>query len=358
VILLAYGKSVEHENHNGWSDPMSQEAQAEYFKKAIGTIKESGIAGSFIEGFADWRGDRPLMAIGSGDLYVYPVGLLNYSREKRSSFEMVKLLYNGEKTNALPIGRYRASFPVAHIAWGFAIIFVLAYLYHYNRRFNETFKRALIRSYNFYADLRDVHAVSIPQTLILAASVSVTLGVIISGILYRYRTDTLADHFLTMLVVWDGLKEKLISATWQPFPGIVAFSVVLLAMYPVVAVLIRLFAFLVRRRVSWYHAFAVAVWGSLPIVLLSPVAMALFKLLQSDLNVIPAFALVAVFLTWSLLRILKGVSVIYDISRLKAYTGGILLVLVIFGAVFVYYETTFALSAYIEFFFHIRRSLS
>ncbi len=358
VVLLGYGKSVEPENHNGWSDPMSQEAQAEFFKKAIATIRESGIAGSFIDGFADWRGDRPLMAIGSGDRYVYPVGLLSYSREKRSSFDMVKLLYNGEKTNALPIGRYRASFPVAHIAWGFAVIFVIAYLYHYNRRFNETFRRALIRSYNFFADLRDVHTVSIPQTLVLAASVSVTLGVIISGILYRYRTDTLADHLLTMLIVWDGLKEKLILATWHPFPGILMFSLVLLASYPVVALLIRLFALLVKRKVFWYHAFAVAVWGSLPIVLLSPVAMALFKLLQSDLNVIPAFALIAVFLIWSLLRILKGISVIYDISRLKAYAGGILLVLVILGGVFVYYETTFALSAYFEFFFHIGRSLS
>ncbi len=194
--------------------------------------------------------------------------------------------------------------------------------------------------------------------MVLAASVSVTLGVIISGILYRYRTDTLADHLLTMLVVWDGLKEKLILATWHPFPGILMFSLVLLASYPVVALLIRLFALLVKRKVFWYHAFAVAVWGSLPIVLLSPVAMALFKLLQSDLNVIPAFALIAVFLIWSLLRILKGISVIYDISRLKAYAGGILLVLVFLGGVFVYYETTFALSAYFEFFFHIGRSLS
>ena len=358
VVLLSYGKSVEPENRNGWSDPMSQEAQAEYFRKAIQAIKEAGIAGSFIDAFADWRGDRPLMAIGTGDRYVYPVGLLSASREKRASFDMVRLLYNGEKTNALPIGRYRASFPVAHIAWGFAVIFVIAYLYHYNRRFNETFKRALIRSYNFYADLRDVHTVSIPQTLALAAGVSVTMAVIISGVLYRYRTDVLADQLLTMFVVWDGLKEKLIGATWHPFAGIFVFSVVLLAWYPLVAFLIRVFAFFVKRRVLWYHAFAVAVWGSLPIVLLSPVAMAFFKLIQTDFNVIPAFSLVAAFLIWSLLRILKGVSVIYDVSRLKAYTGGILLVLVILGGVFVYYETTFALSAYIEFFIHIGRSIS
>ena len=358
VVLLSYGKSVEPENRNGWSDPMSQEAQAEFFKKAIGAIKETGIAGSFINAFADWKGDRPLMAISTGDRYLYPVGLLSYAREKRASFEMVKLLYNGEKTTALPIGRYRASFPIAHIVWGFAVIFVIAYLYHYNRRFNESFKRSLIRSYNFYADLRDVHTVSIPQTFVLAGAVAVTLGVIISGILYRFRSDMLPDYLLTTILVSDGLKEKLIGATWHPFAGILAFSVALLAFYPIAALFIRLFSLLVKRRVLWYHAFAVAVWGSLPIVLLSPVAMALFKLLQSDVYVIPAFIVVGFFIVWSFLRILKGVSVIYDVSRIKAYSGGLLFVLVLLGGAFIYYESTYALTAYIEFFFHIGRSLS
>ena len=358
VVILSYGKDVEPENRNGWSDPMSQEAQAEYFKKSYALIKGADIAGSFIDAFADWKGDRPMMAISAGDRYISPVGLLSRAREKRAAFEMVKLLYNGEKTNALPIGRYRASFPIAHIVWGFIVIFVVAYLYHYNRRFNETFKRALVRSYNFYADLRDVRTVSIPQTIILAATVSVTLGVILSGILYRYRTDALADYILTSIVVWDGLKEKLISATWHPFEGILAFSAVFLVWYPLVALLIKAFSPLVKRRVYWYHAFAVAVWGSLPIVLLSPLGMALFKLLQSDFYVLPAFILVGAFLIWSFLRTLKGVSVIYDISRLKAYAGGALVALVVLGGLFIYYESAYALTAYVEFFFHLGRSLS
>jgi hypothetical protein len=358
VVLLGYGKDLEPDNRNGWSDPMSQEAQAEFFKKAYALIKEAKIAGSFIDGFADWRGDRPLMSIGAGDRYVYPVGLLSYAREKRASFDMVKLLYNGEKTNALPIGRYRATFPFAHIAWGFVIIFVVAYLYHYNRRFNETFKRALIRSYNFYADLRDVRTVSIPQTFILAASVAATLGVMMSGILYRYRSDMLADYFVTMFVVSDRLKEYMISSTWHPFEGILVFSLVFLLWYPIVATIIKLLSLLVKRRVYWYHSFAIAVWSSLPIVLLSPLAMALFKLLQSDIYVVPAFVLIAAFVLWSFFRTLKGVSVIYDVSPLKAYVGGILVVLIVLGGLFIYYETSYALTAYIEYFIHIGRSLS
>jgi hypothetical protein len=358
VVLIGYGKDVEPDNRNGWSDPMSQEAQAEFLRKAYAIIKDAKIAGSFIDGFSDWKGDRPLMTIGSGDRYVYPIGLLSYAREKRAAFDMVKLLYNAEKTNALPIGRYRATFPFAHIVWGFAVIFVLAYLYHYNRRFNETFKRALIRSYNFFADLRDVRSVSIPQTLVLASAVATTLGVILSGVLYRFRTDILADYFVTILVVSDRLKEYVISATWHPFAGILVFSVGFLLWYPVVAAVIKLLSLLVKRRVYWYHAFAVAVWGSLPIVLLSPVAMALFKLLQSDLYVIPAFLLIGVFVLWSFFRILKGVSVIYDVSPLKAYAGGILVVLLLFGSAYLYFESTYALTAYIEYFIHIGRSLS
>ena len=337
---------------------MSQEAQAEYFKKAYAIIKDAKIAGSFIDGFADWRSDRPLMSVGVGDRYVYPQGLLSYAREKRSSFDMVKLLYNGEKLTALPIGRYRATFPFAHIAWGFAIIFVVAYLYHYNRRFNETFKRALVRSYNFYADLRDVHTVSIPQTLILAAAVAATMGVMLSGILYRFRTDLPADYFITTFVVWDRLKEYMISATWHPFEGILVFSLGFLLWYPMVAALIKLLSLLVKRRVYWYHSFAIAVWGSLPIVLLSPLAMALFKLLQSDFYVLPAFLLIGFFVLWSFVRMLKGVSVIYDVSPLKAYGGGILVVLLLLGGIFIYYETTYALTANIEYLIHIGRSLS
>lgn len=357
VLVLGYGKGVEQNNRNGWSDPLSQEAQAKFFERFYAAIKEAKIAGSFIESFADWRGDRPILTVETGNRYVHPVGLVSSSREKRASYETVRALYNGEKITALPIGRYRASFPVAHILWGFAVIFVVAYLYHYNRRFNESFRRALIRPFNFYSDLRDVRAVSIPQTIILALTVAVTLGVILSGILYRYRADFFADYMLTQVLVWDSIKERFISATWKPFEGIAAFSILFLACYPITAVLIKLFSFLVKSRVFWYHAFAVAVWGSLPIVLLSPLGMALFKLLQSDLYAIPTFVLIIGFLLWSFFRVLKGISVIYDITPTKAYAGGILLALIGGGGVFIYYESAYAITAYVELAYHLARSL-
>ncbi|MBI3578561.1 MAG: hypothetical protein HY089_04020, partial [Ignavibacteriales bacterium] len=358
VVILRYGKEVESNNRNGWADPMSQEAQAQFFKQYYAVIKDANIAGSCISSFADWRGDRPIMTMNNGEQYIHPTGLVSFSREKRVAYDLVKSLYNGEKLTALAIGRYRASFPFAHIVWGFVVIFVVAYLYHYNRRFNETFMRSLIRPYNFFADLRDVRSVSVPQTIILAGAVSVTLALLLSGILYHYRMNTFADYVVTQIVVSDAIKEQVIAATWSPFSGILVFSLMFLAGYLIIASCVKLFSVLVKRRIYWYHAFAIAVWGTLPIVLLSPVGMALFKLLESQFYIIPVFTVIIAFHLWVFIRILKGISVLYDVSPMKAYSGGIVFVALVLGGVFVYYESVYALTAYVEFIFHIARSLN
>jgi hypothetical protein len=357
VLVLRYGKEIEPGNRNGYSDPMSQESQGKFFEKFYGAIKEANIAGSFISAFADWRGDRPIMTVNSGEPYLYPMGVVNAAREKREAYDIVKSLYNNEKLTSLPIGRFRSSFPFAHIAYGFFIIFVVAYVYHYNRRFNETFKRSLIRPYNFFADLRDVRSVSIPQTILLAVAVAMTLGLILSGILYHYRTNIFADYVLTQIVVGDGVKEWLIDAAWNPFKGMAAFTFVLLFWYPLTALCIKLFSMLVKRRINWYHAFAVAVWGTLPLVMLSPLGMAVFKLFQTRMYVLPVLLLIGLFLAWSLARVLKGVAVIYDIAPFKAYVGGVTLLVVLFLGVALYYESVHAITAYLEFIVHIARSL-
>ncbi|MBI4418888.1 MAG: hypothetical protein HY563_08925, partial [Ignavibacteriales bacterium] len=143
VIVLRYGKPVQSGNRNGYSDPMSEEAHARFYLQAYTAVRESGIAGSFIQALADWRGDRPILTVDQADPYLHPVGLLTYDREKRLAHDVVKTLFAGQKVAALPIGKYRSTFPVWHVVAGFIVIFAVAYQYHYNRRFNESFKRSL-----------------------------------------------------------------------------------------------------------------------------------------------------------------------------------------------------------------------
>ena len=357
VIVISYGKEVEHANRNGWSDPMSQEAQARFFLQYYGVIKEVGVAGSFISSFADWKGDRPILTMRSSDPYIHPVGLMSYAREKRFAYDQVKVLYGEEKTSAIPVGQHRSSFPVAHIVAGLFVIIVGGYQYAYNRRFGEAVRRAFLRSYNFYADLRDSRAASVLHTLTLGGLISLTLGVMTSSILYHYRSDKLFDYLLTYFIVWDSVKELLVFATWNPLQGILGLTAVFFLGMWTFALLVRLCAVLVRTRVRWFHAYSVPVWGALPIIFLSPVAMSLFKVMENPMYVIPSLVLIAIFLLWAAVRIFAGISVIYDISPAKSYIGGIVVGAVVLGAVYFYYDSAFAIGSYLRFAMNVTRSL-
>ena len=67
LVVLSYGKEVEQNNRNGYSDPMSQEAQARFFIQYYAALKEANTAGSFVSALTDWRGDRPLLNFRFGD---------------------------------------------------------------------------------------------------------------------------------------------------------------------------------------------------------------------------------------------------------------------------------------------------
>lgn len=353
VVILRYGKMVESKNHNGYSDPMSEEAQARYFLQHYGVVREANVAGSFVYTYNDWRGDRPILTVNADDPYVMPVGLVSRQREKRHAYDVVKTLFAGQKVAAMPIGKHRSSFPVVHIVAGFFVIFVVAYQYHYNRRFNESLKRSMLRSYNFFADLRDVRTVSVFHTLLLSLMISLTLAVVLSALLVHYRTSMLADSVITQLVVSDVAKEYLIRATWNPLEGIGALTLLFLLLSAGAGLIVRISSLFVKSRIQYVHSYTVVVWASAPLIVLSPLGMSLFKILQTSFYVIPVFGILTLFVVWVFLRILKGVSVILDLSSFKTYVAGTLLAAALVVSVIVYYDSEFSFTAYMQFLYHI-----
>jgi hypothetical protein len=354
---LNYSKEVDHNDTQGWYDPLSQQAQARFFLQYYAAIRDVGIAGSFISSFADWRGDRPILSVNVQDPYVYPVGLVSEYREKRLAFDMVRAQYGDEKTAALPPGSQKTAFPVAPVVSGLFVILVLGYEYAYNRRFAEAIKRALMRSYNFYSDLRDFRAISLLQTVMLSVLVSITLAVIFSSILYHYRADRLFDFLLTYFVVSDSLKEIAIRATWNPMEGILFFSFGFFLLSLVVSLIVKVCSFMVRSKVRWYHAYGVSVWSAMPVVFLSPLAMSLFKIMENPLYIILSMAVILVVFLWTLTRIISGIAIVYDIRPLNAFIGSIFVLGILVGGIALYYESVYAISSSLKYAYDISRSL-
>lgn len=298
------------------------------------------------------------MGFDQNDRYLHPIGLVGLNRDKRLAYDAMKALFSGQKTIALQIGTHKSSFPIAHIISGFLVIFVIAYFYHYNRRYNETFKRALSRSRNFFSDLRDVRTVSPLHTLITAASIALTMAVVLSGLLYHFRKSFIADYVITQFCFSDGVKERLIHAAWHPFEGIAIFGTLFLILSVLLTLIIKVLSRISSTKIFFSQAFTAIVWGALPLVFLSPVGMSLIKVISNPAYVLPLLTLVFAMLLWTAVRILKGISVIFDVRPFKLYAvvlfAGSLLVV----SVFFYLDAHFAVGANYELLIHVLRELS
>jgi hypothetical protein len=168
-------------------------------------------------------------------------------------------------------------------------------------------------------------------------------------VMFHYRADRFADYLLTLVFISDPAKIRFIQATWHPWVGIAAISGLFFLLGIILALAIRVFAVFIRARVSLLHAYSVSVWSAAPVIFLSPLAMSLFKILENSTYVIPSLAIISIFIFWTFLRILKGISVVYDLSRAKTYTVGILMCVLLAGGLFFYYESVYALSTYVKF---------
>jgi len=349
VIVGRYGKNIELDNRNGYSDPMSQESQARFLFQRYDLIKEANVAGSFVWSFNDWRGDRPMLTVKSDVPDLYSHGIVEFDREKKEAYDVVRSMFLGEKIAALPIGNHSVASPIAYVLLGLVLLILFFWLLNTDRRFRESVFRALRRPYNFFADIRDQRILSNFHTAILSAIVAVTFAIVVSSIAYHFRSSLVLDYILTMLVTSDSLKGAIIELIWHPLECIAYCGLACFAWMFVVTVLVQLFSFFVRTKVYLFHSYSVAVWSTLPMVIFIPLGMILYRVMESDVYVLPVLVIFGFVMLWILFRTLKGISIIYDSSPFKIYAIGIVAIAAIGMIWYGYFDYAHATTAYIRF---------
>ncbi|MBI5476546.1 MAG: hypothetical protein HY964_07390 [Ignavibacteriales bacterium] len=354
VIVSRYGVDVEPGNHNGYSDLNSLEAQARYAMLFFNMMKEVKIAGSVLWSYSDWRTDRPSLVTRAADPYLVSMGVVGFDREKRPVFDVVRALFNDEKVQALPVGNYSSNTPIIYVISGFLMLILFAFMYNANRRFRDGINRSLFRTYNFFADVRDQRIISNFHSFIILIVISITCATVLSSIVTHYRSNILFDNLLSQFLP-DGLKESAILLIWNPAKFILIFSGIIILKLVLIAFVIKLFSMLIKTRVMFYHAFSVSIWSTLPYIILIPIGMILFRLMETEFYILPVFIILGIITLWVSIRLLKGISIIYDVYPGKVYTIGIFLVLLICVVVYGYLDYTQSTSLYLKYLYETMR---
>lgn len=354
IIVTQYSRDIEPGNHNGYSDPLSMESQARLVVQCFEAVGATKIAGGVFASFNDWRSDRPALSTHSHDPYLHSMGLVAYDREKRTSFDIARTVFNGEKVQALPVGNFSSSAPIIYVLAGIFALISFFFLYNSNRHFRESVNRSIFRTYNFFADVRDERILSYGHTIFLAVIVSVTWATILSSLCSHYRDNVVFDNVLSQFLS-DGPKEWLVRLVWSPVKFIMVASGGIFFGLCSLSLLVRILSITARARVYFYHCFSITMWSMLPFVIFIPVAMVLYRLsMETDTYLMPVGVLVGLVSLWVFMRLLKGISIVYDVFPLKVYATGLLLVIVATAALYSYIDYSQSTSLYLK---HVVQSM-
>ncbi len=352
VVVAWFGAEVQERNRRGSNDPYSQESQARYYLQRFDILKAVNYDGGILSSFNDWNSARASLTVHTGDPWLESMGLVNGDRVKRLAFDAVRAAMHGEKFAALPLGSYSNRAPIIYVLSGFAFLVGIVYLYNRNRRFRENLNRSLLSGYNFFADIRDQHGVAMTHTFLLGLGTAAGVGLMVSSLAFHFRESLVADRALSILLLVDSLKAAVVRVIWDPLLaiGLVAAGVFLLLFLMTGGILMLRMFF--RQRVSASQALTVAFWSSAPLLLFIPFGMIAYRVMDSAIYVLPFSVFFVVMFLWAGMRLVKGLSIVFDVPPARMHLLSLLLCFGILAVTYVALYSGQALPEYARFLFH------
>lgn len=352
-VVTSFGALLSPENRNGISDPLSNEAQAVVIRDAYRSTMAAGLGGCIIWTFNDYTLERPSMLTDGHDAYERTSGLVDEWRQQRVSFAMLKSLINDEKEPLLQARDHTDQTPLVFIVTGLVLGLLLVLLINRSRRFREYLLRAIIRPYNFYADIRDQRILSTIQTSILGIVIASSVGLVVASLLYFMRTDAEIEYLLHLFIPSASMYESLRFIVWRPALAVVVCSCLVFAAFIFFAFLLRIGAMFVRGRIQMRDTFTIVVWSALPLVILLPLGVAFYQVLSGDAVSLWVPLIIGVIKAWFIIRMLRATSVVFDVPSTIVYLVGLGVVLIAVGGIAWIYIGTYDAAAFVQYYFAV-----
>jgi beta-galactosidase len=348
VFISAATYPVNAGNTDGYINKHSYEAQAKYFEDVINYSESSGLSGFYINSMFDYEGDFPSLINGYSKDNIYNIGIAGADRStNRLSYKVVSAILHNTEPVTIPIGSKKDNAPMVFIIFGLFLALIMGVLVNSGRKFREDSSRALLRPYNFYADVRDQRIMSGYHSTVLGFVISAILALLTGNILFYLRDNILFEKLLLSFGS-PGLLSTFSYLAWHPVISLLWLTLLFLIFVPLLSIIIKAASFFVRTKVFVSSVYYTTIWALLPMVLLIPVGIILFRMLSADVANIYIYTGLILFVLWSFYRLIKGIYVIFDVNPGTVYFYSILLVLVIIGGFFLYYQITNSVIDYMK----------
>jgi beta-galactosidase len=352
-VLSSVSYPVEIGNYNGYSDQRSIDAQAHFYLEIYNLVSSKQLGGIIVHTFADYSVSVPLMSTDRVHEYTATFGVVDAFRLKRIAYDVLKSRFNREKPPVLVVGNYLEEHPSAFVIMGLVIIFLFAIVYNLFRRFRENVVRSFLRPHNFFTDVRDQRMLSIFQTSMVGVLGVLSFGLLISNLMFSWKTNVFFDALLYQFFPDTWLKQLLNFAAWSPLTSSSLISIILFLVLFVYSLLLRTVAFFLKKSVLLFDAYSVSMWSVLPVIMLAPLGMILHRIMDIPFFEAISVVLLLIFVLWIISRLLKGTAVVLDVRPLYFYIGGYAIITIALGVWLYSMNQDTALFSYLRYFFNI-----
>ncbi len=339
----------------GYINPNTIEAQAKNIEDVIEFTQENNLSGVFIKSLYDYKGSNSSLFSSYNPERIYTLGILGQNRnETNPSFQVVTSFLKDQNKVRIPIGSKKEDRSLLFIIGALILSVFMGLLINSKRKFREDASRALIRPYNFFADIRDMRIISGIHTNILMIIIVLTHALLLTNLLYYLKSNFLVEKFL---IAFDSpqLLNFVSKLAWNPEAALIYFSIFSVGLIILLSLIAKFSTVFIKTRVMLSSIYFTLIWALLPLTLILPLLLLLYKVLLFEIANYFIYGFLALYFIWMLQRLLKGIYIIFDVPAVKVYLYSILLFVFIFGGTLFYYHMTestiyYLINSYKQFF--------
>jgi len=333
---------------DGYVNKFSYEAQAKFFDDVFSFNEKNNLAGFFANTMYDLRGDYRSIICGYNKENVYSIGLISEDRNQdRIAYKVLSARMKNTEKVTIPIGSDKDDAPMIFIITGLVLALLMGVLVNSGRKFREDASRALLRPYNFFADVRDQRIISAYHTLFLSIIVALVMSLLFANMFFYIKNSVLFEKII-LAFGSPSLISGVSYLAWNPINALIwLFLLAVIAML-LLTIIITALSFFVRTKVYLSSVFFTVVWAMLPVVLLIPVGIVLYRLLNAGAGNIYVYIFLILFVFWLLYRLLKGISVIFDVNAGGIYFYGLISIFALKIIFLLYYEVNNSVFQYLK----------